>query len=88
MTSRSTAACGRRSEKGGPLPHPGDGILLTHFLVSRDVARAHRFFAQVLGGEAVRDDAPAIVALANSRTVSWRKRTGPGIMTLLAAGTR
>lgn len=48
------------------LPYPSDGMLLTHFLVSRDVARSRLFYTQVLGGEAVRDDAPAIVALANS----------------------
>jgi catechol 2,3-dioxygenase-like lactoylglutathione lyase family enzyme len=48
------------------LPNPADGILLTHFLVSRDVARARTFYTEVLGGETVRDDAPAIIALANS----------------------
>jgi catechol 2,3-dioxygenase-like lactoylglutathione lyase family enzyme len=48
------------------LPNPADGILVTHLLVSRDVARARTFYTEVLGGETVRDDAPAIVALANS----------------------
>jgi Glyoxalase/Bleomycin resistance protein/Dioxygenase superfamily len=48
------------------LPRPADGILLTHFLVSRDVARARRFYTEVLGGETVRDDASAIIALANT----------------------
>ena len=48
------------------LPRPADGILVTHFLVSRDVARARQFYTEVLGGESVRDDAPAIVALANT----------------------
>ena len=48
------------------LPRPADGILVTHFLVSRDVTRARLFYTEVLGGETVRDDAPAIVALANS----------------------
>jgi catechol 2,3-dioxygenase-like lactoylglutathione lyase family enzyme len=48
------------------LPNPADGILVTHLLVSRDVARARTCYTEVLGGETVRDDAPAIVALANS----------------------
>jgi catechol 2,3-dioxygenase-like lactoylglutathione lyase family enzyme len=48
------------------LPIPDHGVLLTHFLVSRDVARARHFYTEVLGGESVRDEAPAIVALANS----------------------
>ena len=48
------------------LPRPADGLLVTHFLVSRDVARARQFYTGVLGGETVRDDAPAIIALANT----------------------
>ena len=48
------------------LPRPTEGIVLTHFVVSDDVPRSRRFYTEVLGGEAVREDAPAIVALANS----------------------
>jgi predicted enzyme related to lactoylglutathione lyase len=47
-------------------PAPNDGIVLTHFIVSADVERPRRFYADVLGGETVRQGQPAIVALANS----------------------
>jgi catechol 2,3-dioxygenase-like lactoylglutathione lyase family enzyme len=48
------------------LPNPSEGILLTHFLVSDDVERSRRFYTEVLGGEAVLEGEPSIVALANS----------------------
>src|SRR5262245_22287696 len=48
------------------LPEPKDGILLTHFIVSSDVERSARFYTEVLGGDAVLDGEPSIVALANS----------------------
>jgi hypothetical protein len=47
-------------------PAPAEGIVLTHFIVSADVARSRRFYADVLGGEVLRDGQPSIVALANS----------------------
>jgi catechol 2,3-dioxygenase-like lactoylglutathione lyase family enzyme len=47
------------------LPIPGQGILLTHFIVSTDIERSRRFYTEVLGGETVFDGPPAIVALAN-----------------------
>jgi len=47
-------------------PAPAEGIVLTHFIVSADVARARHFYADVLGGEVLRDGEPSIVALANS----------------------
>jgi catechol 2,3-dioxygenase-like lactoylglutathione lyase family enzyme len=46
-------------------PAPKEGLALTHFIVSRDVARARRFYVEVLGGEAVLEGDPTIVALAN-----------------------
>src|SRR6266699_2170294 len=46
-------------------PAPKEGILLTHFIVSRDVERSRRFYTEVLGGELVLDGEPSIVALAN-----------------------
>ncbi|HKA87980.1 MAG TPA: VOC family protein [Haliangiales bacterium] len=46
-------------------PAPKEGILLTHFIVSRDVERARRFYVDVLGGEALLEGVPSIVALAN-----------------------
>ena len=47
-------------------PAPTEGIVLTHFIVSSDVDRARRFYADVLGGEVVLAGEPTIVALANS----------------------
>lgn len=46
-------------------PAPTEGILLTHFIVSRDVERSRRFYVEVLGGEALLKGEPSIVALAN-----------------------
>src|SRR4051794_8017436 len=48
------------------LPVPAEGIVLTHFIVSRDPDRARHFYADVLGGTAVLQGEPTIVALANS----------------------
>ena len=45
---------------------PQTGILVTHFLVSEDIARSRRFYADVLGGEIVLDKEPTVVALANT----------------------
>ena len=42
-----------------------EGIAVTHFIVSRDVERSRRFYVDVLGGEAVLEGEPSIVALAN-----------------------
>jgi len=47
-------------------PAPKQGIVLTHFLVASDVERSRRFYADVLGGEVLREGEPTIVALANS----------------------
>jgi catechol 2,3-dioxygenase-like lactoylglutathione lyase family enzyme len=47
-------------------PKPSEGIALTHFVVSADVERSRRFYADVLGGETVRTGEPSAVALANS----------------------
>jgi catechol 2,3-dioxygenase-like lactoylglutathione lyase family enzyme len=47
-------------------PAPKDGIVLTHFIISADVERSRRFYADVLGGETLLQGEPAIVALANS----------------------
>jgi catechol 2,3-dioxygenase-like lactoylglutathione lyase family enzyme len=42
------------------------GLVLTHFIVSRDVERSRRFYTDVLGGETVLAGEPTYVALANS----------------------
>jgi catechol 2,3-dioxygenase-like lactoylglutathione lyase family enzyme len=46
-------------------PAPTEGIVITHFIVSRDVERSRRFYTEVLGGETVLEGEPSIVALAN-----------------------
>jgi len=46
-------------------PAPSEGIAITHFIVSSDVERSRRFYVEVLGGEAVLEGDPTIVALAN-----------------------
>ena len=47
-------------------PAPAEGIVLTHFVVARDVAASRDFYAGVLGGTTVMDGGPTIVKLANS----------------------
>jgi catechol 2,3-dioxygenase-like lactoylglutathione lyase family enzyme len=46
-----------------PIPQ---SIVLTHFVVSKDIPRSRRFYTDVLGGEVVLGGEPTIVALANS----------------------
>src|SRR5215470_423187 len=46
-------------------PAPGEGFLITQFIVSPDVARSRRFYVDVLGGEALLEGEPSSVALAN-----------------------
>jgi catechol 2,3-dioxygenase-like lactoylglutathione lyase family enzyme len=47
-------------------PAPTEGIVLTHFVVARDVAASRDFYTDVLGGTTVMDGGPTIVKLANS----------------------
>ena len=47
-------------------PAPTEGMVLTHFIVASDVDRARHFYADILGGEVLKDGEPTIVALANS----------------------
>ena len=47
------------------LPVPTEGLILTHFLTVRDVARSRRFYADIFGGEVVLEENPAIVKIAN-----------------------
>jgi catechol 2,3-dioxygenase-like lactoylglutathione lyase family enzyme len=48
------------------LPAPTEGILVTHFITVRSVARSRAFYAEVLGGQVVLEENPCIVKLANS----------------------
>lgn len=47
-------------------PAPTDGIVITHFVVSADVAASTDFYTRVLGGKAVMEGPPSIVKLANT----------------------
>lgn len=47
------------------MPAPAEGFVITHFITSADVARSRDFYANVLGGEVLRDGVPSILALAN-----------------------
>lgn len=48
------------------LPAPEQGLLLTHFITVRDVARSRKFYVDIFGGEAVLDENPGMVKVANS----------------------
>ena len=50
---------------GVKFPAPAEGILLTYFIVARDIERSRRFYTEVLGGETVLEGEPSIVALSN-----------------------
>ena len=43
------------------LPFPEQGLVLTHFLTVRDVARSRDFYADIFGGRVVLEENPAIV---------------------------
>jgi len=47
-------------------PAPATGLVLTHFLTVTDVARSREFYRDVLSGEVVLEENPAIVKVANS----------------------
>ena len=55
----------RRRQQMAKLPAPTEEIVLTHFIVSRNVERSLRFYTDVLGGETMLEGEPSIVALAN-----------------------
>ena len=40
-------------------PAPAEGILMTHFIIVRNVARSRAFYADVLGGQVVLKENPA-----------------------------
>jgi catechol 2,3-dioxygenase-like lactoylglutathione lyase family enzyme len=58
-------------------PAPEEGVVLTHFIVTSDVARSRRFYVDVLGGQALRDGEPTIdIRVADIHAVydQWRGR--------------
>ncbi len=48
------------------LPAPEQGLLLTHFITVKDVARSRKFYADIFGGEVVLEENPGMVKVANS----------------------
>ena len=48
------------------LPNPSEGMLVTHFIIVRSVARSRAFYSDVLGGRVVLEENPCMVKLANS----------------------
>jgi hypothetical protein len=48
------------------LPFPEQGLVLTHFLTVRDVARWRDYYADIFGGRVVLEENPAIVKVADS----------------------
>jgi len=46
-------------------PAPEEGFVLTHFIVSADVAKSAAFYRDVLGGRVVLEGEPTIIKLAN-----------------------
>ena len=57
---------GQTTDPTGDWAPTGEGMVLTHFIVSDDVERSRRFYTEVLGGTVVFDGGPTNVALANS----------------------
>jgi len=51
--------------KRDEFPAPREGFVLTHFLSSNDVARSRAFYADVLGGQVLREQSPCMIKLAN-----------------------
>ena len=47
-------------------PAPTEGFVVTHFLVSADVATSRDFYERVLGGKTVMDAEPTVIKLANT----------------------
>lgn len=56
----------KKMEKDMKFPAPTEGIVITHFVVSRDVAASVDFYVRILGGASVMEGEPSIVKLANS----------------------
>lgn len=54
-----------RSIDTADLPAPSEGLVMTHFLTVRNVARSRAFYADVLGGQVVLEENPCMVRLAN-----------------------
>jgi catechol 2,3-dioxygenase-like lactoylglutathione lyase family enzyme len=47
-------------------PAPSEGFVVTHFIVSADIAASRDFYEGVLGGKTVLDDGVTVVKLANT----------------------
>jgi catechol 2,3-dioxygenase-like lactoylglutathione lyase family enzyme len=47
-------------------PAPSEGFVVTHFIVSADIAASRDFYEGVLGGKTVLDDGVTVIKLANT----------------------
>ena len=52
------------------VPRPGEGAVLTQFVVASDIGRSRRFYADVLGGQVVRDGEPTIIEVGQATGTS------------------
>ncbi|MHA6801941.1 VOC family protein [Salinifilum ghardaiensis] len=52
--------------QGDEWPVPEEGLIFTHFLTVRDVARSRAFYVDVFGGKVVLEENPCIVKVANT----------------------
>ena len=48
---------------------PAEDMVVNYFIVSNDIERSRRFYADILGGKVVFSGVPTVVALANSAIV-------------------
>ncbi len=55
-------------------PAPREGLVLTHFITSRDIERSAAFYRDVLGGVIVSEDTPmrSVVTCGNPAATSSR----------------
>lgn len=58
------------SSETSTTPHASvDDMVVNYFIVSNDIERSRRFYADILGGKVVFSGVPTVVALANSAIV-------------------
>jgi catechol 2,3-dioxygenase-like lactoylglutathione lyase family enzyme len=48
---------------------PAEDLVVNYFIVSNDIERSRRFYADILGGKVIFSGVPTVVALANSAIV-------------------
>jgi catechol 2,3-dioxygenase-like lactoylglutathione lyase family enzyme len=58
-----------RSETSTTPRAPAEDMVVNYFIVSSDIERSRRFYADILGGKVIFSGVPTVVALANSAIV-------------------